>query len=544
MKRFLLFMFSFFVICPQTWADSLKVYVDTCDVYWSRNDVDTYSNVRNNATAENAYYITIVRVGQWQEPGPEYYVRRYGGSFDASALPDGAILDSALYNMYARNQQGSGTDEYCLCKATFSCNLTTDEWDEWDGMDDYIAKISQGSANSYWRWKVNTDSLDFISRTGPTYFGLRSENDVSEITPSTDDEAWEFATADFLDTANDPYWVIYYSLEPKLLIYSPTADVATASRDTAPDSIDAWNPSHDSICVHLDVLYFADKWPDANGWKYWMGYTPYPDEIEDPNIVISQDGEGWEQVPNIDNPIDSALDGYNSDVDIFMDTTGDSLWCVWRQVVEDNHTRVMLRASANGSTWTATDTVIDLDDSVHVHLSPTYVHDGSNYRMYYISGSSLTNRLWYRSASHPTGTYGAAVQCTVRVNGNIDTWSSRELWHVALTEVGGELFGLFVSCASNYPGTLSRIHFARSVDWINFSMESNYLLALGDTDTWDDDAHYRGNLVWFADSAKFKMWYPGFDGSKWRIGHTDVHYTNNPVVKIIEDANIVEIFSR
>ena len=55
--------------------------------------------------------------------------------------------------------------------------------------------------------------------------------------------------------------------------------------------------------THPNVIKFDEKW---NGYKYWMGYTPYPNangEEENPCIAASNDMYNWETPKNLANPI-------------------------------------------------------------------------------------------------------------------------------------------------------------------------------------------------------------------------------------------------
>ena len=55
--------------------------------------------------------------------------------------------------------------------------------------------------------------------------------------------------------------------------------------------------------THPNVIKFNNEW---NGYKYWMGYTPYPNadgEEENPSIAASNDMYKWETPKNLANPI-------------------------------------------------------------------------------------------------------------------------------------------------------------------------------------------------------------------------------------------------
>jgi len=39
-------------------------------------------------------------------------------------------------------------------------------------------------------------------------------------------------------------------------------------------------PDETGQCVHPSVVQFASKWPDSNGYYYWMAMTPYAARIQ------------------------------------------------------------------------------------------------------------------------------------------------------------------------------------------------------------------------------------------------------------------------
>ncbi|KEI76749.1 hypothetical protein CF095_05680 [Clostridium botulinum] len=75
--------------------------------------------------------------------------------------------------------------------------------------------------------------------------------------------------------------------------------------------------------THPDILY------DKNGifnHKYWLAFTPYPyynDKLENPSIVVSEDGKKFVETKGIKNPLDDLRNEKNfkahlSDTDIMF----------------------------------------------------------------------------------------------------------------------------------------------------------------------------------------------------------------------------------
>src|SRR5574344_906898 len=73
------------------------------------------------------------------------------------------------------------------------------------------------------------------------------------------------------------------------------------------DKVNMWItiPTYDKSneTTHPKVLYFENGF---NGYKYWMVSTPYPGNdayLENPSIVVSNDGVNFIEPPGIKNPV-------------------------------------------------------------------------------------------------------------------------------------------------------------------------------------------------------------------------------------------------
>ena len=90
-----------------------------------------------------------------------------------------------------------------------------------------------------------------------------------------------------------------------------------------------------------------------NGYRYWMGFTPYPGEPrENPSVIASHDGVHWEVPAGLTNPIRdlawaesvSGAGAYNADTHILFD--GDTLHLYWRAGND-----LYRSSSTDGVTW-------------------------------------------------------------------------------------------------------------------------------------------------------------------------------------------------
>lgn len=79
--------------------------------------------------------------------------------------------------------------------------------------------------------------------------------------------------------------------------------------------IPVYNNPNGYQATHPSVLYFKNGW---NGYKFWMGYTPYEysnELLENPSVAASNDGVNWEVPTGLTNPLEATdtLDMHYSD---------------------------------------------------------------------------------------------------------------------------------------------------------------------------------------------------------------------------------------
>jgi hypothetical protein len=103
--------------------------------------------------------------------------------------------------------------------------------------------------------------------------------------------------------------------ENKIINYSPTG-LINADQNL---NIPTYDGSGQN--VHPSLVYFEEPF---NSWKYWMAITPYADsneDLENPSIVVSNDGNTWQVPEGLTNPIIPHPGGqeFNSDPTLFYD---------------------------------------------------------------------------------------------------------------------------------------------------------------------------------------------------------------------------------
>lgn len=118
--------------------------------------------------------------------------------------------------------------------------------------------------------------------------------------------------------------------------------------------------------THPKVLYFKEGW---NHYQYWMSMTPYPygnDYVENPSIVVSNDGVNWITPKGLVNPVsgvpkDVKKGGHYSDSHLVMRGNTMELWYRYNPSLPneknlrrpDNATNIYYRkTTTDGIHWT------------------------------------------------------------------------------------------------------------------------------------------------------------------------------------------------
>ena len=135
--------------------------------------------------------------------------------------------------------------------------------------------------------------------------------------------------------------------------------------------------------THPNVIKFDEKW---NGYKYWMGYTPYPNangEEENPCIAASNDMYNWETPKNLANPIaNNEETGCNELKDsqlIYRDDLNRlEMWYLGRlsqNLGGDGETLLLFRkTSEDGIKWSDYEVMREFR-----YVSPAIIWDGEKY---------------------------------------------------------------------------------------------------------------------------------------------------------------------
>lgn len=273
----------------------------------------------------------------------------------------------------------------------------------------------------------------------------------------------------------------------------------------------------DETFVHPSVVYVPGGW---NGYQYWMGITPYPDEPrENPCIYASNDRATWVVPAGLTNPIVPNTGGYNSDPDLVL----------WNNTLHLFHRRngateqIRLLTSTDGVTWTSPVVVVDQALTAGGVISPGVVRapDGTWWMYYVTDNGAGSTTIGYRTATSPSGPWSAA-QLAGYTNPTYGSTGIHGPWHVSAFDFNGLTYLLI-----NENAQVGRnLRFAVSSDRVNFTPAPSPFMVTPPSG-WDSGSLYRacavvrpaGDLVW--------VWYSAHVGGSFRLGYTEVPVAGN-----------------
>lgn len=277
-------------------------------------------------------------------------------------------------------------------------------------------------------------------------------------------------------------------------------------------------PDGTGDCLHPDV------WDAGNagwhGWRFWMGVTPFRatgggEAIENPLIMVSNNGYHWRTPPGMTNPIDpwpgqatNDLGWYNSDTDLVYDAANDRLVLTYREVFQNQET-IHCRTSSDGVTWSAQSTLMAFNNTGFGSVSQAVLQASpSEWRMYFCSGNADNTWLRYYTAPSPTGPW-SSTQTRFYLTG-----AATDAYHGDFIKDGARYYGVFpilVSGAST-GGDAPAV----SLDGVNWTVGPAFNTVGG------PQASYRPTMqIDKLDPTKVNVWYSTLDPAR-------VYYTRVP----------------
>jgi len=276
--------------------------------------------------------------------------------------------------------------------------------------------------------------------------------------------------------------------------------------------------------VHPCVVYFPNGW---HGYKYWMGYTPYPysnDKYENPCIAASNDGTNWVN-PGVTNPLSPALAvGHNCDTELVYNPKTDQLYLYWVYTDDAYANSVKMVKSSNGTTWTAAQTVIlDLRNAYTI-LSPTVDYNAETgiFTMWCVNivNEDTSGPDYFLERRQSTDGINWTEPVTISM-----VQPGKEIWHIFIRYIPSQKeYWAIASCIPD-PDTLGtaagELYFMKSADGVNWKSYSEAVIPKGKTGAFDAERIYRSCFVYDETTDTFKVWYSASNTSgSWGMGYT------------------------
>ncbi len=351
-------------------------------------------------------------------------------------------------------------------------------------------------------WIVQT----YTGGTGGDMFIDNTSNGAASVAISIKSDAAN------LTTLNSPFYVTYS--------YNNTGFLSWQRRDFSDYKITLTTPTYDDSGqgIHPDIYYNASGW---NGYKYWMGMTPYPsgnDEFENPSILVSNDGFTWIVPLNLINPIDNVTGAsHNGDTDIVYNSTSNGLELYWVKFTATDSI-VEKSISPNGTSWSANISVLTLtgDDS-----SPAIIRESDSlYHMWLADTDPATNVMDVYNSTDGGNTW------TFWQNTTFDVLpSGKDIWHQDITKVSNEYRCICVFADTGTSGINTVIYFANSTNKLNWTLQPNALVS-PEVGYFDSTQPYRGSAIYDENNGDMLLWYSGKSGTTWRTGFVKANYTS------------------
>ena len=274
--------------------------------------------------------------------------------------------------------------------------------------------------------------------------------------------------------------------------------------------------------VEPSIHVFDSPW---HGFTHWLIVSPYPNSnalLENPSVLVSNDGKSWSVPPGLTNPVALPAKGAHlDDASLYYDSASDQLWIYF--LADDTQEHLFRTTSSDGVTWSAPQEL--LKGSGYWISSPSVERGiSTNYGLWTVNlgSNSCTNtpsKIEYRSSAD--GVTWSAAQATNAVQpGYIP-------WHVTVNYIPSksEYWMLLAAYAANSDCGKTQLFFQKSTDGINWVSYNHVALGIAQLGRWDDSMIYRSTLHYTPATDLLEVWYNGRQDIDYRVGYTSMNYT-------------------
>lgn len=214
-------------------------------------------------------------------------------------------------------------------------------------------------------------------------------------------------------------------------------------------------PTYDGtgVAVHPSVYYNPLGW---NGYRYWMAMTPYANgdnQLENPSILASHDGDNWIVPPGLTNPVEPppgqnpnypGEGGYHSDPELTLSNDG-TMYMFWRSMMNGKE-QLFYRTTTDGINWSDRVTEWEFTSSIADYriMSPSIVQLPDDSWVFYgvdiwpANDVPAQPKVVVRRTATALGTGWTAPEPVTITNKTVTVGGPGDPWHIDVQLVGGE----------------------------------------------------------------------------------------------------------
>ena len=293
-------------------------------------------------------------------------------------------------------------------------------------------------------------------------------------------------------------------------------------------------PTYDQTgsSLHFSVIdMHSEMGRNWRGWRYWACMTPYFRQnyrLENPSIIVSNDGFHWVLPNGIRNPVfppPRNLARWNADGDIAYDPDSDQIVMLF--AAADLKDGIGFARSRDGVSWPSAPGPVGNTD--HMGGSPSIFRDtDGRWTIYSVwsggTGSTGIRVMRRHRADHSGGPYSEpGVDCT-----GLGGMHADGMWHAEVLVDSSGIYRALVWAG----WTSGHVYACSSTDGVAWSRTATPVLrpsgvepSLSGLSRWDSSETYRGSFTEASDH--WKVWYAGTPGgtttdTSWRIGYTQL----------------------
>ncbi|MEG3638127.1 hypothetical protein [Magnetococcus sp. PR-3] len=262
--------------------------------------------------------------------------------------------------------------------------------------------------------------------------------------------------------------------------------------------------------THPDVLDFVTPW---QGYRFWMVTTPYPfldDQVENPSVLVSHNGEQWQPPPGLRNPlVQTPKQGFHADPDWFYHPQKQQLWLYYLHTERGDQQGLMHMRSQNGVEWSTAERILTLP--YQTIRSPAFLFHKDEIWMWSVNISDGRRLEWWRSTDgiHWQDPEPVALTLPGYTPSHVDVVWDAQTNHFFM-----------VIQADPLGGGPNRLFLLRSTDPKRWKCGRRPLLSPFDAPPWAEQTLYRSSFTMANGEDDVHLWYSGRSGRhENRISH-------------------------